>query len=365
MAKKLNINMNINMFYILVVVIIFIIIFMFIHHIKLMNKLKNCKNIVNMLQNELINNNYKENFANPSFTGAGSSFAKPILDKWIQDYKKENDVSIKYTSSDSIDGIEKIKNKNVDFGITDIHQTNKELKDSDLIQFPLVIGGIVPIVNIPDIDKPIKLTGDILSEIYLGKIKNWNNKKIKDLNKDLELPNLDIDVVYRSDPSGTSYIFTKYLSKINSEWKADTTIELEFGSEAKGSSKLVEYVKNNEGSIGYVEYSYIKSKKINYVLLENKDGKYPMPKEASFEAALDKASWDKSKEDYGIIVDKSGEDTWPITCATFVLMNSKIEKKLADFFVWCLENGDEDAIKLNYVPLPDKVKNIAKKELKI
>jgi phosphate transport system substrate-binding protein len=224
-----------------------------------MNKLKNCKNIVNMFQNELINNNYKENFGNPSFKGTGSSFAKPILDKWIKDYETENDISIKYTSSDSIDGIEKIKNKDVDFGITDIHQTNKELKESKLIQFPLVVGGIVPIVNIPVLDEPIKLTGDLLSEIYLGKIKKWNNKKIKKLNEDIELPDLDIDVVYRSDPSATSYIFTKYLSQINSEWKADTTIELEFGSEAKGSSKLVEYVKNNEGSIGYVEYSYIKS----------------------------------------------------------------------------------------------------------
>ena len=364
MSKKIIVNINI--FYITIIVIIVVIIFMFIQHIKLMNKLKHCKNIVTAIENKLINDNFiKEYFENEELKGEGSSFAQPILAKWIDKNKAE----ITYESTDSIKGIKAIKEGKVKFAVTDIYQTKKELKaiDEDLIQFPLVIGGIVPMVNIKDLKEQIKLTGEVLAKIFLGEIEKWNDEEIKKLNKDLKLPDLKIKVAYRSDPSGTSYIFSNYLSKVSDKWKKDwegkNELKLKHGDGKNGSKDLAKYIKDTEGSIGYVEYSYAKSNKDSCVLLENKDGKYPKPDEDSFKAAVEEASWDKDSEDYGSILNKGGKDTWPITCATFVLMK-KSNEKLAKFFKWCLEDGDDIAEELEYVPLPEKVKKSALAELK-
>ena len=302
-------------------------------------------------------------------TGAGASFPAPLYAKWAADYNKATSIKINYQSVGSGAGIRQIEAKTVDFGASDAPLKDDELAKKGLMQFPTVIGGVVPVVNIKGIAPgQLKLTGQVLGDIYLGKVTKWTDPAIKALNPTLALPDAAIAPVRRADGSGTSFIFTNYLSKANAEWKAKvgegTAVNWPIGAGGKGNEGVAAFVGRLPNSIGYVEYAYVKQNKMAFAQMKNIDGNFVSPDDASFKAAAAGAEWSKSF--YQILTEQPGKDAWPLTGATFILMQ-KVQDKPAQaasslkFFQWAYKNGDQTAAALDYVPIPANVKLIIEK----
>lgn len=299
-------------------------------------------------------------------TGAGATFPYPIYAKWAEAYKAQTNVGLNYQSIGSGGGIKQITAKTVNFGASDKPLTAEVLAKDGLVQFPTVIGGVVPVINVEGVQPgQMKITGETLAEIYLGKITKWNDPKLAADNKGLKLPNADISVVHRSDGSGTSFIFTNYLSQISADWKssvgADTAVQWPAGMGGKGNEGVAANVKSIKNSIGYVEYAYAKQNKMDYVQLKNSAGQFVNPFEANFKAAAANAKWKAEENFYQVLTNEPGKDSWPISGATFILMHAKEDnaesaKDVLKFFDWAYSNGDKMAADLDYVPLPDSVK---------
>jgi phosphate transport system substrate-binding protein len=303
-------------------------------------------------------------------TGAGASFPAPLYAKWADAYNKASGGRVNYQSVGSGAGIKQIKGKTVDFGASDMPLVDADLAKDGLVQFPTVIGGVVPVVNIAGVAPgQLKLTGAVLGDIYLGKIAKWNDAAITGLNPGVSLPGAAIAVVRRADGSGTTFLFTSYLSKVNPEWKAKvgegTAVDWPKSAGGKGNEGVASFVQRLPNSIGYVEYAYAKQNKMSYALVKNKAGNFVSPNDSTFKAAAANAEWTKSF--YQVLTDQPGKDSWPITGATFILMH-KAQDKPANasaalkFFDWAYSNGDKMADDLDYVPLPASVKDLVHKE---
>ncbi|MBW8078467.1 MAG: phosphate ABC transporter substrate-binding protein PstS [Gallionella sp.] len=298
-------------------------------------------------------------------TGAGATFPYPIYAKWAEAYKAQSGMNMNYQSIGSGGGIKQITAKTVDFGASDMPLKPDALEKEGLMQFPTVIGGVVPVINVNGIEAgKLKLDGATLADIYLGKITKWNDPAIAALNKGMTLPDDVITVVHRSDGSGTSFIFTNYLSKASAEWKANvgegTAVSWKAGTGGKGNEGVASYVQRIKGSIGYVEYAYALQNKMNHVQMKNHDGQFVQPDEKSFKAAAAGAQWDKAPGFYEILTDEAGKEAWPISGATFILMHKSQDKPesataVLKFFDWAYEKGDKLATELDYVTLPDSV----------
>jgi len=316
--------------------------------------------------------------ANPAaaadITGAGATFPYPIYSKWAEAYRTKTGVGLNYQSIGSGGGIKQILAKTVDFGASDAPLEPAQLEKDGLVQFPMVMGGVVPVYNLDGIKAGgVRLSGAVLADIYLGKITKWNAPAIAALNKGVKLPEQDITVVARSDGSGTTFIFTHYLSKVSSEWKEkagnNTSVKWPAGVSGKGNEGVAAYVQRLSGSIGYVEYAYALQNKMSYALLQNKDGNFVGPDDKSFRAAAANAQWDKAPGFYLLLTDQPGKESWPITGATFILMHKKQDKPenaaiALKFFDWAYESGDKMALDLDYVPMPDSVVKLVKAEWK-
>jgi len=298
-------------------------------------------------------------------SGAGATFPYPIYAKWADSYKKETGIGLNYQSIGSGGGIKQIQAKTVTFGASDMPLKADELDKAGLIQFPMIMGGVVPVVNVPGIGSgEIKLDGVTLGEIYMGKIAKWNDEKIVKLNPSLKLPATAIAPVYRSDGSGTNFLFTDYLSKASGEFKdkigANASVQWPVGIGAKGNEGVANMTKQTQGAIGYVEYAYAKQNKMSHVLLANRDGKFVEPKSAAFQAAAAGADWAATPGYAVVLTDQPGAESWPITGASFILMYKEPKDPAAaaealKFFAWAFKDGDKMAEDLDYVPMPAKV----------
>ncbi|MBM7121044.1 phosphate ABC transporter substrate-binding protein PstS [Dyella kyungheensis] len=296
-------------------------------------------------------------------TGAGSSFVYPVLSKWSAAYAEKTGNKLNYQSVGSGAGVAQIKEGTIDFGATDAPVKAEDLAQFGLGQFPVVVGGIVPVVNIPGVEAgQVKLDGNTLADIFLGKITMWNDPRIAAMNAGVNLPTKKITVVHRSDGSGTSFNFTNYLSKVSTDWAAKvkfgTAVEWPTGVGGKGNEGVSQYVKQIVGSIGYVEYAYAVKNKISWVNLKNAAGQVVAPSADAFAAAAATADWGSAKDFNVIMTNASGAQAWPITATTWVVMykkpkNAEHTKVAFEFFKWALENGQKDAASLDYVALPD------------
>ena len=303
-------------------------------------------------------------------TGAGATFPAPVYAKWADAYNKATGAKVNYQSVGSGAGLKQIKSKTVDFGASDMPLKDEELAADGLMQFPTVIGGVVPVVNIKGIQPgQIKLTGQLLGDIYLGKITKWNDPALVALNPGVPLPDAAISVVRRADGSGTTFLFTNYLSKVNAEWKAKagegTAVNWPTGAGGKGNEGVSAFVMRLPNSIGYVEYAYAKQNKMSHVLMKNRDGNFVAPDDANFKAAAAGADWSKSF--YQVLTEQPGKDAWPLTGATFILMHKTQDKPASatgslKFFDWAYANGDKMAADLEYVALPATVKDLVRKQ---
>ncbi|RTM08179.1 MAG: phosphate ABC transporter substrate-binding protein PstS [Bradyrhizobiaceae bacterium] len=298
-------------------------------------------------------------------TGAGATFPFPIYSKWADAYKKETGNGLNYQSIGSGGGIKQIQAKTVTFGATDMPLKAEQLEKDGLAQWPMVMGAIVPVVNLEGV-KPGEMVfdGETLANIYLGKITKWDDAAIKKLNPNVKLPSEAITVVRRSDGSGTTFNFTNYLSKASADWKTKvgegTAVEWPVGVGAKGNEGVSGNIGQTKNSIGYVEYAYAKQNKLTYTGLVNKAGKTVQPTVEAFQAAASNADWSKAPGYYVILTDQPGEKSWPITAATFILMHKSATDKAASqeaikFFRWAFKNGDKMAEELDYIPMPDSV----------
>jgi len=296
--------------------------------------------------------------------GAGGTAIFPLLSKWSEAYKQKAGVVIDYQAVGSGAGIAQIKAKSVIFANSDKPLKPEELKEAGLLQFPAVVIGITPVINVPGV-KPGNLIfdGQVLADIFLGKITKWNDKAIQALNPDLTLPDLAIIVVHRSDGSGTTFNFADYLCKVSSEWKAkigtpDTTISWPTGIAAKGSDGVADQVQKNPGSVAYVEYAYAMQRRIDFVRMKNHDGKIVNPYVGTFQAAAANADFAAVPDFYLILTDQSGMNSWPITAATYILLRRDSDKEVntsvVKFIAWCMTEGQAQAKELNYVPLPER-----------
>lgn len=307
-------------------------------------------------------------------TGAGSTFVYPLISKWADAYKKETGDSVNYQSIGSGGGIKQIQGKTVDFGATDMPLKSEDLAKDNLVQFPVINGGVVPVLNVAGITTgQLKLTGDVLANIFLGTIKKWNDPAITGLNKGLKLPDQAITVVHRSDGSGTSFIWSNYLSKVSADWKTKvgegTAVNWPTGVGGKGNEGVASYVKQIDGSIGYVEYAYALQNKMASVQMKNKAGQFVEPKAETFKSAAAGAEWEKAKDFYLILTDAPGKNSWPIAGSTFILMHKTPEKTeqakaTLKFFHWAYNKGQGMAEELNYVVLPTKVTALVEKTWK-
>jgi phosphate transport system substrate-binding protein len=296
-------------------------------------------------------------------TGAGATFPAPIYAKWASEYNKATGVKVNYQSIGSGGGIKQIDSKTVDFGASDMPQTDEVLKNKGQVQFPTVMGGVVPVLNVKGIEPgQMKLTGPVLADIYLGKIARWNDAAIKALNPTLPLPDAAIAQVRRADGSGTTFIFTNYLSKVSSEWKSKvgegTAVNWPVGAGGKGNEGVAAFVGRLPNSMGYVEYSYVKQNKLTYAIMQNSAGTFVKPEDDTFKAAAAGADWTKTF--YQILTNQPGKDAWPISGATFILMHAKQDKpanasEALKFFSWAYKNGEKSAADLDYVPMPKPV----------
>ncbi|WND83208.1 phosphate ABC transporter substrate-binding protein PstS [Lysobacter capsici] len=296
-------------------------------------------------------------------TGAGASFVYPVMSKWSADYAKATNKKVNYQSIGSGGGIAQIKAGTVDFGSSDAPLKPDELAKFGLAQFPSVIGGVVPVLNVPGVASgAMKLDGETLANIFLGKITMWNDPAIVALNGGVPLPAKKITVVHRSDGSGTTFNFVNYLSKVSGEWKSSvgegTAVKWPIGIGGKGNEGVAAYVKQIQGGIGYVELSYALQNKMAYSRLKNADGKFVLPTDETFAAAAASAQWGDAKDFYLVMTNAPGENSWPITATNFILMykqpkNAEGAKNAKEFFRWVYANGDAQAKTLDYVPLPD------------
>jgi len=302
--------------------------------------------------------------AGDTINGAGATFPYPVYAAWAYKYYKETGIKLNYQSIGSGGGIRQIKNRTVDFGASDAPLKPEKLEEYKLYQFPAIIGGVVPVVNIPGLKAgQLRLDADTLCHIYLGDIKYWDNEKIKKLNPELKLPHKDIRVVHRADASGTTAIFTNYLAQVCPDWKtrvgAGKAVKWPVGIGGKGNEGVANYVKRLKYSIGYVEFAYAKQNRLKYTLLKNKAGEFVRPSIETFKAAGATADFDPEKHFYLWMVNAPGKKAWPIAGASFILEareKKDINKKVNRFFKWAFEHGDDIAIRLDYVPLPEELK---------
>ena len=298
-------------------------------------------------------------------TGAGATFPAPLYSKWASEYNKSTGVKINYQSVGSGAGIKQIEAKTVVFGASDMPLTDDKLTALGLFQFPTVIGGVVPVINVTGIEAgQMKLTGSLIADIFLGKVTKWNDPAIKALNPTLPLPDQAITVVRRADGSGTTFIWTNYLSKVSKEFKETigegTAVSWKVGAGGKGNEGVAAMVKQLPGTLGYVEFAYVKQNKMNWVNIQNSAGTWVAPTEDAFRAAAANADWNRSY--YQILTNQAGKEAWPITGATFILVYIKPDdiaksKVALTFFDWAYSNGDKAADDLDYVSLPLAVKN--------
>jgi len=307
-------------------------------------------------------------------SGAGATFPAPVYNKWAEAYKKETGVVVNYQAIGSGGGIKQIKAKTVDFGATDKPLKPDELNQSGLVQFPTVMGGVVPVVNLPGISAgQVRLTGGVLASIYLGDIKRWNDPAIEGLNPGLKLPNLPITVVHRSDGSGTTFVFTSYLTIKSVAWAgrvgASEGVDWPTGQGGKGNDGVSAFVRQTPGAIGYVEYAFAKQNKLAYTQLQAHDGAFLEPIAENFAAAAAKADWAHTPGGsfYLLILDKPGAKSWPITAATFILVYKQQAdpakgQQVLKFFDWAYKNGNGLAEQLDYIPLPEAVKAAVRKK---
>jgi phosphate transport system substrate-binding protein len=298
-------------------------------------------------------------------TGAGATFPFPIYAKWAEAYNNKTGVKMNYQSIGSGGGIKQIQNKTVNFGATDKPLTQAELDKDGLIQFPAVIGGVVPVHNVEGISTgKLRLNGEVLANIFLKKVTKWDDPAIKALNPGVSLPGATITVVHRSDGSGTTFVFANYLSKVSEEWKskvgADTSVAWPTGVGGKGNEGVASYVQRIKNSIGYVEYAYAKQNGLPHAILQNKEGEFVKPGLASFQAAAKYADWAKAPGFYEIITNEPGKESWPIAAATFILMHKvqdkpELGKEVLKFFNYGFTEGGTMASNLDYVPMPENV----------
>ncbi len=304
-------------------------------------------------------------------TGAGATFPYPIYARWAHDYAQKTGVLINYQSIGSGGGIRQIRASAVSFGASDAPLTAKQLKEWDLVQFPMIMGGIVPVVKLAGIRaNQLHLTGPVLADIFLGKITKWNDPRIKAINPGVNLPDRGITVVHRSDGSGTTWIFTHYLCAVSPQWAkqvgAAKAVDWPAGLGGKGNEGVAAYVSRINGAIGYVEYAYALQNHLCSVVLKNKDGKFVKACTSSFQAAAEGADWVHTPAMAVVLVNQPGTGSWPITGASFILVHknyksAKTIKSVLKFFAWCYKNGSKSAIELDYVPLPKKVVNLVEK----
>src|SRR6266852_2609181 len=304
-------------------------------------------------------------------SGAGATFPYPIYAKWADAYKKQTGNGLNYQSIGSGGGIKQITARTVTFGASDMPLKPAELSKAGLVQFPTVMGGDVPVVNIEGVKSgDLEFDGDTLAKIFLGQITSWDDPAIKKLNPNAKLPSQAIAVVHRSDGSGTTFIFTDYLSKVSADWKskvgANTSVEWPVGIGAKGNEGVANNVAQTGGSIGYVEYAYAKQNNLTSVNMINRDGKSIPPNAASFQAAAASADWEKAEGFYVILTDQPGASTWPIAGATFILVpkqppDTEAVAEALKFFAWAYANGSQMAEALDYVPMPGSVVTAIKK----
>jgi phosphate transport system substrate-binding protein len=306
-----------------------------------------------------------------TISGAGATFPAPVYAKWAELYKAQTGTSLNYQAIGSGGGIKQINASTVDFGASDKPLKPADLDAGGLAMFPTVIGGVVPVMNLPGV-KPgaIKLTGAQLADIYRGVIKKWNDPLLVRTNAGMTMPNLPITVVHRSDGSGTTFLFTSYLGMKAPHWASDVgasdAVEWPTGIGGKGNDGVAAFVKQTPGAIGYVEYAYAKQNAMTYALMQNKDGKYVSPTATNFAAAAAGAKWSAAPGFYLLLLDQPGANSWPITGATFILVHKKQAeaakgKEVLSFFDWCYKNGDAAASQLDYVALPASVKDLIRK----
>lgn len=302
-------------------------------------------------------------------SGAGATFPAPVYKKWAAAYSaKHSGIEISYGSYGSGEGIKRIQAKSVDFGASDKPLKPEELAQAGLVQFPTVIGGVVPVINVAGIENgKLRLDGPTLANIYLGKITKWNDPAIVALNKDLKLPDANIAVIHRSDSSGTTFIFTNYLSKVSAEWKSavgeGTSVSWKVGSNCRGNTLMPVCVFQTVNSIAYIEHAYATRNMMSMVQMKNHDGQFLAPSDVAFQAAAGQAKWDPAAGFYAVLTDQPGAGSWPIAGATYILMNKEQDKpekarEVLRFFDWAYVNGNTMASELGFVPLPDKVQQL-------
>jgi phosphate transport system substrate-binding protein len=307
-----------------------------------------------------------------SIAGAGATFPYPIYAQWAHEYEKITGTKLNYQSIGSGGGIAQIKAKTVNFGASDAPLEAAELETEGLIQFPLVMGGVVPVINLEGIAAgQMKLNGAVLADIFLGAVKKWNDKRIKELNPELTLPDKDIVVVHRADGSGTTWIFTNYLDKVSPAWHdkvgAGKAVEWPTGMGGKGNEGVAAYVQRVAGSIGYVEFAYALQNQMSHTLLQNQAGKFVGPTIESFQAAAASADWKNAAGFYMVLTEQPGDGSWPITGASFILLHklqpdSVKAKAMLQFFDWCFKSGANKAVDLHYVPMPQAVIDLVRSQ---
>ena len=304
-------------------------------------------------------------------SGAGSTFIYPVLAKWASAYHKATGVKVNYQSIGSGGGIRQIKARTVDFGASDAPLEAGQLRKAGLVQFPVVMGGVVPVVNVPGVAPgQLRLSGELLADIFLGKIRRWDDPRIAAENPDLKLPGRRITVVHRADGSGTTWIFSNYLSKVSAEWKSKVgfgkSLSWPTGVGGKGNEGVAAYVRRIKGAIGYVEYAYALQNRMSHVRLRNRAGRYVEPSIGSFQAAAAGADWSHAEGFYLVLTDQPGEATWPICGATFVLVHERPRRperarEVLRFFDWVYREGADMAVALHYVPIPASVARLVRR----
>ncbi|HEX6979849.1 MAG TPA: phosphate ABC transporter substrate-binding protein PstS [Alphaproteobacteria bacterium] len=310
--------------------------------------------------------------AQPSITGAGATLPLPVYARWAKAYEAATDVRVNYQSIGSGGGIRQIKSGTVTFGASDMPLKPAALEAIGLVQFPAIIGGVVPVLNVPGLHGELTLTGDVLARLYSGEIKKWNDAAVKQLNPDVELPDLHVAPVYRSDGSGTTFLFTDYLSKASPNWAhsvgASTSVRFPVGIGAKGNEGVAAVVGRTRGALGYVEYAYAKQTGLRIAKLVNREGRTVTPDAATFQAAAEGADWAGTPGFGVVLTDQPGANAWPITGASYILVHraprdpADVQQALR-FFAWAYAEGDEVALQLGYVPLPQPVVDAVKQHL--
>jgi phosphate transport system substrate-binding protein len=298
-------------------------------------------------------------------TGAGATFPYPVYAKWAEAYKAKTGVSLNYQSIGSGGGIKQINAKTVDFGASDMPLEAKDLEAGGLVQWPMIMGGVVPVVNLPGIAPgKMKLTGPLLADIFLGKIAKWNDPALTKINPDLKLPDQAIAVVYRSDGSGTTFLFTNYLSDVSPDWKSkvgvNTAVEWPVGIGGKGNEGVANFAGQTPGAIGYVEYAYALQNKLTFTQLSNHDGVFVNPEAKTFQSAAANADWEHTPGFHVVLTNQPGKESWPITGASFILFHKAQQaadhaQEALKFFDWSFHNGAKAAEELDYVPMPSAV----------